>query len=570
MNQILFFDPYANVWQHSIPIRTIAAKLELKGSLIKLIDCNGLVKTTCIPMDEMKLNFDSPKISKEIVCNSCQRKSKFISNKLDLECISIDRYFDLTQENKRIENLISSISTTNWHEFKINGINIGKFAAYEFILKYKLDSKTIPKDLFPEYLENLRNCLRIYFSFNNLLSANQDFDTLVVYNDFYSLNRIASMVFKKEGKKVFSIQGGVQQIGGTSISIYKSNKDIIELSRIANELIFENKIRLSEAGLEVMLRNFEQLRLGTKAHAYSSPKSSTSIFENFPELKDFSTVALVVLSSEDEYFAAQMIEGLPEIFNERVLFKSQVDWIDFLVDLANKNRDIAFIFRLHPRMFPNKRESVLAPQVETLLSRFNNASRNVFIDVPNLKISIYDYMKIVEIVLPRTSSVGAEFASFGKKVVLPGDGNLFAYPSTLGFIAKNKDDYKKLILKKMSNTEREEKISNAFKWYSFLFSCCSIQITPQPKLEISRLRPKKNIFVLKLWNLATFIYVQFGPRSREKSYLSKFNNKNLDFEPVFRVIEGNFDGLHEVIEPPKLQNEKKIIKKYSNLIQKLI
>jgi CDP-glycerol glycerophosphotransferase (TagB/SpsB family) len=100
------------------------------------------------------------------------------------------------------------------------------------------------------------------------------------------------------------------------------------------------------------------------------------------------------------------------------LFTNQLEWAKWLISYVGGRNDLHLIIRIHPREFPNKRENVRAPHLDSFISSLGaNLPQNVSLNLPDQEISIYDLIPIVNVLLNSTSSVGVEFAAFGIPVI---------------------------------------------------------------------------------------------------------------------------------------------------------
>ena len=188
---------------------------------------------------------------------------------------------------------------------------------------------------------------------------------------------------------------------------------------------------------------------GSSAFVYSSAyeasdparlREQLSVPQNKP-------LILVPLSSEDELNAAQLADLLPDTSNRLNLFDGQLDWLEYVIHFARENDQFHFVLRLHPRMFPNKRESVLAPVLARVQKIISDVPNNVTINVPDDNVSIYDLLQITQLVLGYRSSVGAEFAAFGIPVVTPANQYFYTYPDDLHRVSQSLEEYNKEILR---------------------------------------------------------------------------------------------------------------------------
>ena len=79
-----------------------------------------------------------------------------------------------------------------------------------------------------------------------------------------------------------------------------------------------------------------------------------------------------------------------------------MDWIKFTVEWVSSRPDLFLIIRVHPREFPNKRESVTSEQAIALSKFFEHLPKNVAINWPSDSISLHDLIRITDVGLNAT------------------------------------------------------------------------------------------------------------------------------------------------------------------------
>jgi hypothetical protein len=211
----------------------------------------------------------------------------------------------------------------------------------------------------------------------------------------------------------------------------------------------------------------------------------------------------------------------PQSKVQKSLFSDQFEWIKFLIQFASTNPEYHLIVRLHPRMFPNKRELKMSPVVSELMELKAMAPGNITFNVPSDNVSLYDLIQIVDVVLNFRSSAGAELMALGLPVVVPANSNFYSYPNELNRIAHTKRDYEKLIRQAAAEGWSLDNARKAFRWYGFFFGRVSASFSETYTSRPTTIRPKKPGFLLWLWTKAIYVILQHGPLILERLALRR-------------------------------------------------
>jgi hypothetical protein len=150
-------------------------------------------------------------------------------------------------------------------------------------------------------------------------------------------------------------------------------------------------------------------------------------------------------------------------FDKSSLFKSQIDWLNYLIDKARVNPDICFIIRVHPREFPNKRDGVKSKNAEKLEEIFNSLPSNVIINWPADDISLYELIGTVDLVLTFWSSAGLEASAFGCPIIIP-ENPICAYTAIADKCSETIEQYWNDILEGLNISWNINRVIKTFRW----------------------------------------------------------------------------------------------------------
>lgn len=417
--KILFFSPFSNIQPHTFTEFAISQSLKEMGHEIISVNCSKLYKDFCISMSASGLTENSSKLEKRMVCFACQRRKKILSQIDENLHLDINDYLseiDFTDTKE----IMLSVQPDNWNEFEFENIPLGRYSAYELLLHHKVNGTDIPSHLFSHYEKQLEYAILTFKAANRIF---QEFspDRLVVYNKLYGVNHAVTAAAEKMNIPTYSIQGGLHNLlRNESITLFRDSYTTYH-SLESNVWRDSSTQPISEIQIAQVRDHLTSLMSGYGPWAYSpksnnkSPKQIKNILGISNNLKNI----LVPLSSDDEFNGALIADLIPERPNKPTIFQDQLEWLRFLIDIADSQPNVNFIIRLHPRMLPNQRESVTSETAAIVEKMLENAPKNVFINHPNQDLSIYDLVQIISGVVGYRSSVTAELSAFGVPSVTP-------------------------------------------------------------------------------------------------------------------------------------------------------
>lgn len=470
----LFFSPFAAISRHLDLELRISRLLISAGHQVYFADCKRDYKKVCISMSAHGVGFDDPEIEKSRICHSCINNSIYRSRDLGLIQHSLLN-FDTSPELPQIPSLLSGINQDNWNNFEVGGVPIGKYAAYEFFLKHKLISNEIPEELWQEYLTHFEYSLRTYFSAINFFETSKhSIDVVLIYNWLYSVNRTFAEVAQKYGVAVYSIHAGSNiENMYRKLSLHKSsNVPARQNISQAWKQISEKPLKFSE--IRYVQKHLSSLTRANSPWVYSLPKrgvSAKAIREYFNFSKD-SKLILIGTSSEDEFFTSRMVGLLDfELDLPPRVFSSQVEWIDWLIEIFGNQNGFEFILRLHPREFANKRESVNSKNGVNLVNYFSDRlPENFALNTPKDNLSIYDLMGASDCLLTQNSSIALEFSAFGIPALGIDLDYVTGFPAESVFVACNKKEYAELIRSDHDKAAIRTRQVATYRWFNYKFN----------------------------------------------------------------------------------------------------
>ncbi|MEO5921624.1 MAG: hypothetical protein ABIQ01_10840, partial [Pseudolysinimonas sp.] len=426
--KVLFYSPFANIWEHALPEALVAESFMQEGIDVSVVRCDGMLQVHCVAMSAAGVGPDATLGARERVCIACRKRRDLLDDQVGIPTVVMDEW--LTPEIRaRVDRTIDTLDRDAWTDLEIDGIPLGRYAAYETWINGKLLSPQLDDRTWAYYLGQLRNTLLTYWASERIIAVHQP-DAVVVYNDHYSVNHAFSAAARIAGISSYTIHGGHHNVRrNETLSMLRSDHTMEEIFRSASWKRFQqNPIGVADVAL--VAGHLSGLFSASSGFVYSSALEGTSATELRERLgvAPGAPVLLATMSSEDELLAIRLIDAIPSAIEQTSLFSDQFEWVDHLFGYARQHPELHLVLRLHPRMFPNKREAVLSPVVARIMALREGAPSNVTFNMPEDGIGLYDLMQVVDVLLNFRSSVGAELASVGIPVVVPANSDFYTYP----------------------------------------------------------------------------------------------------------------------------------------------
>jgi hypothetical protein len=381
-------------------------------------------------------------------------------------------------------------------------------------------------------------------------------DHVLVYNRLYAANHAFCRAAQSLGIPSFTLQGGGHVVHrGETMTMFRDTESLDEVFRTPAWRAYSAR-PIGADEVDLVRSHIEGLLEASSAFAYSSAFEASQPAELRARfgVPDGAPVLLVPMSSEDEVNAARLADVLPETSPVTSLFADQFEWLRFLFAYAAERPDLHLIVRLHPRMFPNKRESVRSPIVDSILALLEERPPNVSLNLPSDDVSLYDLRQIVDVLLNFRSSAGIELAAFGVPVVVPANRDFFTYAPEIHAVGRTPEEYARLIDTALAEGWSIEHARRAFRWWSFLFSRVAVDLSGAVRSRPIGIRPKKPGLRLWLWRRMVWVVLQYGPLVRERLALRNRRIAPLATDVVYDVLVNDRGSLSESAEWPAVRS----------------
>jgi hypothetical protein len=538
--KILVFSPFSAIWRHSIlETRLIQVISSSKKFEVVSVGCGGLFPMDCSARNYLRrgdvFSLENSKEGCKKCCQSREIITDFIPAK-KLNLIDFSNDSDLAA----IEDLVQNFDVADALKFSFKHLPIGERALFEVVLKYKKRTLKLNTEEYEEWKSVVSNMMLLVTPAMRILDQEKP-DAVVTFNAQYGIPGIFAEIAIKMGIKTYSMSGSVSpnEISG-AISIWDWEK-----YKTQNPALFEwpgvQKIRsLNPEEIRRYSRHRAYIETGLSPWTYSQKKMNRSTYEAF-NIKKSHKIVLAVVSSEDEIFASRVAGLLPLHRTQSSVFKSQLEWIDFLIKHYADNSDTHLIIRLHPREFPNKRENQISEQSDVWAAYFRDLPDNVHLDHPKNGFSLYDHFNHITMLTTGWSSSGVEALSYGIPVVTY-DQNLLGYPTEALLSGLTVQEYKDN-LKVALNEDRGPQGSDfAAKWTNFSIFQNSIYVGGG--LQDAHLNSTNAIYTLFFRGLNRFLNT-LAP-AKVKYFDLRLPRLKSDDKKLLRLLLNKKDSIYQV------------------------
>jgi len=457
---------HSATWVHAFPEAVVLESLVAAGHQVTTLGCGRALTTYCVAMSSFGLAHASSPEAKARICARCELRRGIVARAFPFAATTLDAVLE-AGDHAQVAALMADLRQPAAFALQVDGIPLGRYALYEFLLHHKRTDLELPPEQWIEYLAALRNTLVAYLGARRLFARERP-ERVLIYNTFYSANNAAAAAARSAGIPVYALHAGLALHDRLTRLLVARDNNFNYYTQLQRRWAEWSAHPAAPAALDAATSHFATLLRGEHFMAYSSSATgdSAGIRERFGIPAD-ATLLVATMSSYDEVFAAEAIGALPD-GALRGPFALQVDWIRALIGHLRTRPDRFLLIRVHPREFPNKRESVLSQHAGLLQREFADLPANVRINWPSDGVSVYDLAQEAEVFLNAWSNVGAEMALFGLPVVLY-QRDVINYPSALNEVADSVDEYFVAIDRAVAAGWDFARIRQAFLWFAVKF-----------------------------------------------------------------------------------------------------
>jgi hypothetical protein len=514
----VFFSPYTLMWNITLVEKALKINLDSSENKIFVVNCNKDLTEHCMCFYAYGLTIHSTKEDKESICIKCVSYKNLLRAKLDKIFYDIETLLT-TDDNIFIDNEIRKVNINNYENFSILNVDIGKIALHDLILIKKLSSLKKIKDNWSFYINILKTSIKCLLAFKNLVNINK-IDFVISPNNLYSHHQTVAKYAKTIGIQEYSVVSNAL-VPHKKLQLIKLQKGIYPgfsfnaLKKWQKKIFLLNKESVNFV-IKYLISNFS----GNHYLNFSkSKKKNTNLLKK--KIGDYKVIIGIILSgAEEDLCIVKSDVDLQYSLRERI-FKSQIDWLEHLTKYAEKNKEICFIVRFHPRDLKSYNRNYTENYIDLNECIKNVNLNNFIIDDPKENISIYDYLDLADVMLTYGSTTLVDFSLLGVPVI-DADLSKLQYPHYFDY--KDKDEYFRTINYAL-NGGRSLSISETyFRWFIWTNIYDSIDVSGQINKN-----ENKNIYNI-IYKTLSLILEKVGIYSIKKFELTKLENININIQ----------------------------------------
>ncbi|MDI1291040.1 MAG: hypothetical protein PSX37_13945 [bacterium] len=457
------------------------------GNDVVMVQCDRVLASYCQVMSPAGLTATSPTRDKEAICRECRFAAGLAREHARYRVVQLSEFLtdtDFTWANQQV----AKTRFDSWDSFEIDGMPVGRYASYTTMLHHKRATVTQTPEAWAEYLADLRGALLVALAAPRIAAYVKPTHA-VVYNALYPANRVFAEGMKAQGAILLNISGGpTVPRRFSTLAIY----DGIKASQtMTDSEAFRLSMEVPVTELEVWTveDHIAQLMSGADPWVYSSAASSkpARAVRFGLGVRPLAAIVTVIVSSPDETRSNLMVDA--EYHRDPLNgYSDTAEFLASTIELARARPEVDFVFRLHPRLAPNKRERLASPDLEAIYDLLADLPVNAVVNHPGDGVSLYDLVLISSAAINHTSSAGLEFLVFGVPVVQFDAVRAGIYPASLSLIAPRHSavGFSAALDRALEEGFDLGRTVKAFRWYASMQVRAVVHLDPLNVVDPSR------------------------------------------------------------------------------------
>ena len=471
--ELLFFTPHAALWPHTAPEAYLARALAECGHSIRYLTC-GKAQTYCAPMTAHRLAPGCAPEASARICIDCKSGVAAIARVYGFPADALARYLG-DEDFRNFDATAAAAVAARSIDTEYLGVKVGRVALYEFALAHKKMSTELTELQWQEYQVYLVNALRTLQGFARYLETHRPAAILTFSPQYSNINSCMQYAIG-QGVRVLFIESGTNlahRLGTMRVWDWKVHKLV---NPALTYWVSSEANPVTSASAAKVTGHFEQLLSGQHFAVYSAPYAGSRGIRQSWKVGPQQKILLMTLSSHDEAYAALLIDGFPykKVFSD--VFRTQAEWVRATMDWVAKRPDLFLVIRVHPRDFPNKRETLRSEQSFMLKDLLDNVPTNVHVNWPSEGVSLYALLEDTDAILTGWSVTAIEALVLGIPVVTY-DANLPSYPPDIQYTGRSESEYYANIDGALADGWRAENAINGFRWLAYNFVTCTVTVS---------------------------------------------------------------------------------------------
>jgi hypothetical protein len=471
--KLLVFAPHSAIWVHAFPEALIAESLAQHGHEIVYVTCGQAFSAYCTPMTAAAVGVRDAPQAKARVCADCDGAASVLRRRFGFRGPTVATLLE-ADDHAAVDAYVARVERDNLLDVTLHDVPVARYAVYEFLLERKKGRLEFDEAEWADYRIGLCNAARALLAAKRVIDAERP-DRVLVYNSLYSVNHVTCRYAETHGVAAYFLHAG----GNLSRRL-----ETMLLGRGDGVRFYDDLLRwwpavrdvpCGAARLAPVTDHVIELLKGRNVFVYSAARTAdVSRVRERLKLSPDRPVIVATMSSPDERFAAETV-GVMRPGSGRV-FADQTAWIAALCAWTHTRLDLQLVVRVHPREFPNKRETVLSENAQRLRRVLDGLPPNVTVNWPDDGVSLYDLAEVADVFLNAWSAAGKEMALLGLPVVVWAP-ELLVYPPDLNIVAIDRDAYFAAIDRALTEGWQAERVRRTWRWYALEYERCVFDLS---------------------------------------------------------------------------------------------
>lgn len=463
----LWFAPHAGLWPSFRLEHRLAEALKRDGRSVTMVHCRGVLDRYCPVMAAEHLEVSSSHSQRARACIDCRHNVEITTPRATYGSLWLDD-FVTAEVIAWADAITDGVTPDNWSSLVVEDLPIGRYATYLSLLHHKVPDVTATTAAWDEYRADVRSSLLVLGAMPGLL-AEVDPTHAVVYNPLYPTTRVFAEVSMRSRVQLVGIAAGSFIPGRyESAGVYQhlmASQTTTDSPAIAAAMSTPaTPIEIAAVG-----SHLAELVGGNDPWVYSSAPTRRDPAEVRRQLglRPESPVVVALVSSPDET-RSSMLVGAEYFRGEAGQYSDIPEFIAAAIQAARDVPEVDVVFRLHPRLMPNKRERVESPDLARITELLSDLPTNAVVNGGGDGLSLYDVMLVADAALNQSSSAGLEFLTLGLPVVQYDPPRLGAYSRDFALLVERHDPegLASALRSAVAQGWSLENSRRAFRWYT--------------------------------------------------------------------------------------------------------
>jgi len=463
----LWLSTNAGLWPSFRLEHRLAEALARDGRHVTMVNCRGVLDRYCPVMAAEHLEVSSPRSLRLRACVDCRHNVEITSPRASYGSMWLDDF--VTSEVRAwADTITEGVTPSNWSDLVVDDVPIGRYATYLSLLHHKVPDVTSTQESWDEYRADVRSSLLVLGAMPAMLEAERPTHA-VVLNPLYPANRAFAEYALLQGLQLVNVAPGSYIPGRyESSGVYPH---LMSSQTTTDSPVITESLGTPASPVEIRAvgAHLAELTGGNDPWVYSSAprRLDPSEVRRQLGLRPESPVVVVLVSSPDET-RSSMLVGAEYFRADDGEYSDIPEFIAAAIQAARDVPEVDVVFRLHPRLMPNKRERVVSPDLARITDLLSDLPPNAVVNGGGDGLSLYDVMLVADAALNQSSSAGLEFLTLGLPVVQYDPPRLGAYSRDFALLVERHDPegLASALRSAVAQGWSLENSRRAFRWYT--------------------------------------------------------------------------------------------------------